>query len=264
VRATPWFDLAAGRVIEKWGTGYGWSPTAFVGPSRNPTDPNDRRSQYAGVDMLRADLFVKETSVSFYALRDGAVAARAYRLIGGTDVSLALRRDRESTREGLSLSRVFGDALEVHAEVARARTSDTTTVQAVAGLQYTIREVNLVAEIYHGTDGLTRGGWDAFREIVDRGDLLLANRTYSLLRMSRTYSFVRVSRGFERLKADAELIAITNLQDGSTLARVTVTRSLRPSLAAYLVATEFLGREGSEMAFIQIARVMTFGLRLHF
>jgi hypothetical protein len=82
--------------------------------------------------------------------------------------------------------------------------------------------------------------------------------------MSRTYSFVRVSRGFERLKADAELIAITNLQDGSTLARVTVTRSLRPSLAAYLVATEFLGREGSEMAFIQIARVMTFGLRLHF
>ena len=49
----PWLDVTAGRVIEKWGTGYAWNPTAFVGPQKNPTDPTDRRSAYRGVDMLR-------------------------------------------------------------------------------------------------------------------------------------------------------------------------------------------------------------------
>jgi len=271
VRATKWLDLAAGRVIEKWGTGYGWTPTAFVGPSRNPTDPNDRRSQYAGTDMLRADVFVKETSVSVYALRHGAFAARAYRMAGNTDVSLAWRRDGHATREGLSLSRVFGDSLEVHAEVAHSSGSEGTTMQAVAGAQYTLREVNIVAEIEHGTDGLTVREWDAFRQsaidAMRSGDgvaLAAANRAYAPLRMGRTYSFVRLFRDLPRWKADAELIAITNLRDGSTILRATVARRIRPSLSATIIATEFLGGDESELALIQVARVATVGVRWHF
>lgn len=271
VRATKWLDLAAGRVIEKWGTGYGWTPTAFVGPSRNPTDPNDRRSQYAGTDMLRADLFVKETSVSVYALRHGAFAARAYRLVGNTDVSLAWRRDGDATRGGLSLSRVFGDSLEVHAEVARFRASDGTTMQGVAGVQYTLRNVNVVAEIYHGTDGLTVREWDAFRQSAidarrsgDGGALLAVNRAYAPLHMGRTYSFVRAFRDLARWKTDAELIAITNLRDGSTILRATVSRRIRPSLSASIIATEFLGGEGSELALMQVARVAAVGVRWNF
>ncbi len=260
VRATSWLDLGAGRVIEKWGTGYGWSPTAFVGPSKNPTDPNDRRSQYEGIDMLRADAFVKETSLSIYALRHGAFAARAYRLIAGTDVSLAYRRDRDATRAGLSLSRVFGDALELHAEIARSR----ATTQAVAGMQYTIGSTNLVAEVFHGTDGLTSSEWDRFRELAATGDLLRANHDYTLLRMGRTYSFLRVARDFTRWKSDAELIAITNLRDGSTLVRGTISRRILPSLSAYVIATEFLGGNGSELAYLQVARVMAIGARVHF
>jgi hypothetical protein len=263
-RATKWLDLGAGRVIEKWGTGYGWTPTAFVGPARNPTDPNDRRSQYEGVDMLRADLFIKDTSVSVYALRHGAIAARAYRLIRGTDVSLAFRREGDATRAGVSLSRVFGDALEVHVDAARVQTTAGTTTQAVAGLQYTIAEVNFVAEIYHGTDGLTRGGWERFRELVDSGDLRRANGAYAPLKMARTYSFFRVYRNFERWKSDAELIAITNLRDGSMILRGTLSHRLRPSLNAYVTGTEFTGGGGSELAFIQVARVTTFGMRMSF
>lgn len=271
VRATKWLDLAAGRVIEKWGTGYGWTPTAFVGPSRNPTDPNDRRSQYAGTDMLRADVFVKETSVSVYALRHGAFAARAYRMVANTDVSLAWRRDGDATGEGLSLSRVFGDSLELHAEVARSRGSGGKTMQGVVGTQYTLRDVNVVAEIYHGTDGLTVGEWDAFRlssiDAMRRGDgiaLAAANRAYAPLRMGRTYSFLRVYRDLARWKTDAELIAITNLRDGSTIMRATVTRRIRPSLSATIIATEFLGGDESELALIQVARVGTVGMRWHF
>ena len=260
VRATSWLDFGVGRVIEKWGTGYGWSPTAFVGPSKNPSDPNDRRSQYEGTDLLRADVFARGTSLSFYALRHGTLAARAYRLIAGTDVSLAYRRDRDATRTGLSLSRVFGESLELHAEVARSQ----STNQAVAGMQYTIGGTNLVAEIFHGTDGLTSSEWDRFRELAATGDLRRANHDFTLLRMARSYSFVRVARDFTRWKSSAELIAITNLRDGSTLVRATLSRSLLPSLSAYVIATEFLGESGSELAYLQVARVMAIGARVHF
>jgi len=245
VRPTKWLDLTAGRVIEKWGTGYGWTPTAFVGPAKNPTDPNDRRSQYAGRDMIRADFFVKETSLSLYALEGGDVAARAYRLIGNTDVSLAVHRGDA----GISLSRVFGDALELHAEAS--------TTHVVAGGQYTFRDTNFVFEISHDTNGLTQREWDAFTESAP-GDLLRANRAYSPLRMARTYSFLRIERGI------AELIAITNLRDGSTILRATLSHRLRPSLSVYLIATEFLGGDESELAYMQVERVITAGVRVYF
>jgi len=93
INPKPWLDVTIGRVIEKWGTGYAWNPTAFVSPQKNPADPSDRRSANVGVDMIRTDLFVRGTNVSLYALNHGAVAGRVYRLIGGTDVSLHFRRD---------------------------------------------------------------------------------------------------------------------------------------------------------------------------
>lgn len=251
--ATEWLDITAGRVIEKWGTGYGWTPTAFVGPSRNPTDPNDRRSAYRGRDMVRADIFVKDTNVSLYALEGGDVAGRAYRLIGGTDVSLMFRnRD-----VGLSLSRVFGDALELHAEVAR-----TEHTRVVAGGQYTFaNHTNLVVELYHGTDGLTASQWDSFRDSVAH-DLREANARYAPLRMARTYALTRVSRSFGRI--DAELITITNVRDGSTLIRAAATYKLRPNLSLYLIETELVGGSDTELAYLQVERVTTIGARYYF
>lgn len=249
--ATEWLDLTAGRVIEKWGTGYGWTPTAFVGPARNPTDPNDRRSAYRGRDMVRADVFVKETNISLYALEGGTVAGRVYRLVRGTDVSVMFR-DRDV---GLSLSRVFGDALELHAEVAR-----TEHTRAVVGGQYTFADrTNVVFELYHGTDGLTARQWDEFRRIAD---LRKANELYAPLRMARTYAFARVARPIR--KADAELIAITNLRDGSTLVRAALTYKLRPNLSLYVIDTELVGGPSSELEYLQVERVTTAGARYYF
>jgi hypothetical protein len=251
--ATDWLDVTAGRVIEKWGTGYGWTPTAFIGPARNPTDPNDRRSAYRGRDLVRADVFVKGTSVSLYALEGGSVAARAYRLVGGTDVSLFCR-DRDF---GFSLSRVVGDALELHAEAARTRAT-----RLVAGAQYTFaNDANLVVEVYHGTDGLSASEWDAFRDSVG-DDLRQANARYAPLRMARTYAFVRLAKPLGRL--DAELITITSLRDGSTLVRGSATWKVRPSLALYAIETEIVGGNRSELAYLQVERVTTIGARLYF
>jgi hypothetical protein len=251
--ATDWLDLTAGRVIEKWGTGYGWTPTAFIGPAKNPADPNDRRSAYRGRDMVRADVFVKDTSISLYALEGGTVAGRVYRLVRGTDVSLMFR-DRDV---GVSVSRVFGESLELHGELAR-----TTHTRLVAGGQYTFaNNSNVVFELYHGTDGLTARQWDAFRDTVD-DDLRRANATYAPLRMARTYAFTRVAKPFRRM--DAELIAITNLRDGSTLLRAAATYKLRPNVALYVLDTELVGGRSSELEYLQVERVTTVGARYYF
>ena len=251
--ATDWLDVTAGRVIEKWGTGYGWTPTAFVGPAKSPTDPNDRRSAYVGRDMVRADLFVKDTNVSLYALEGGTVAGRVYRLVRGTDVSLVFR----NKDVGLSVSRVFGESLELHAEIAR-----TAHTRVVAGGQYTFaNNTNLVVELYHGTDGLTARQWDAFRASVDR-DLRGANERYAPLQMARTYAFTRVSKPFRKL--DAELITITNLRDGSTLVRAAATYKVRPNVSFYVIDTELAGGRASELEYLQVERVTTVGARYYF
>lgn len=263
-QASGWLDLALGRMIEKWGTGYGWTPTAFVGPARNPTDPNDRRSSYRGVDMFRAGLYVKGTSASIHLLRGGGVALRTYRLIGATDVSIALRRDDDGTHAGMSLSRVAGDALELHAEAAR-RASVTS---ALAGGQYTFGDrTNLAVEIHHSTAGLTASQWSRFRDSAARAapdDLPAMNRSYAPLRMGRTYAFVRTGRPFADGRMDAELIAIANLRDGSAIVRASWNWRVRPGMTIYAIDTEFPAPAGSEMAFLQIGRVTAAGVRFHF
>jgi hypothetical protein len=253
VNVRKWLDISGGRVIEKWGTAYAWNPTSFVGPAKNPTDPNDRRSAYRGVDMVRADVFVRDTTVSLYAMRHGAFAARAYRMIRGSDVSLYVRRDRDASREGLSLSRVFGDAWEVHAEAARTtREGQRAVMRAVAGGQYTFSNaINITLEVYHGSDGLTARQWDAFRTSI-------APRSFAPLQMARTYGFARGAWH------ESELIVIRNLRDGSSLVRVRLTRKLWPNVSAYLIDTEFLGNRSTEMGMVPIEREVTVGARVYF
>jgi len=250
----PWLDVTAGRIIEKWGTGYAWNPTGFISPAKNPTDPNDRRSAYRGVDAIKTDLFLRGTNVSLYAMQHQTFAARVYRLVANTDVSLHVYRNREGTWQGISVARVFGDALEVHGEVARRR--------VVAGAQYTFpHNVNVVAEVYRSGDGLTSKEWDAIRALATF-DLRSANREYAPLRMGRNYSFVRVDVPFT--KNDFELIAITNLRDGSSIIRTTFTRRLTASMSAYIIDTEFAGANGSELSYMQVRRAVTAGARVYF
>jgi hypothetical protein len=250
----PWLDLSAGRMIEKWGTGYAWNPTAFVSPPKNPTDPNDRRASYRGVDAIKADVFLNGTSVSLYAMQHQTFAARAYRLIANTDVSLHVYRDRNGTKQGISAARVIGDALEIHGEIARRR--------VLVGAQYTFpRNVNVIAEIYRNGDGLTSREWTSFTDLATT-DIRAANRAYAPLQMARNYSFVRVSAPIGR--NDIELIAITNLRDRSSIARASVTRKLTSSISAYIIDTEFLGADDSELAYVQVARAATFGFRVYF
>jgi hypothetical protein len=251
----PWLDLTAGRVIEKWGTGYAWNPSSFIGPKKNPADPNDRLSAYTGLEMLKADLFVRGTNVSLYALQHAAFAARVYRLVHDTDISLVVHRDRNGTQQGIAVARVFGDALELHGEAARRK--------VLLGAQYTFtNKLNVVAEVYRSGDGGTAAEMRDVCQLASEGDLLDANARYAPLQMARNYSFLRADFPFG--KSDLELITITNLRDRSSILRATYTRKLTSRVNAYVIESEFAGKRGSEFALIQIARQTIFGLRLYF
>jgi len=82
------------------------------------------------------------------------------------------------------------------------------------------------------------------------------------MRMARNYSFLRVDVPFG--SNDFELIAITNLRDGSSIMRASFTRRLMANISAYVIDTEFLGGRSTEFAFIQVRRVATFGARVYF
>src|SRR5258706_2359394 len=110
--------------------------------------------------MVRADAFVRDTNISLYALDGGTYAARIYRLVRGTDISLHAsftpNVGRASARHGLSVARVFGDALELHGEASRRH--------VLAGGQYTFgNNVHVVLDGYHGGDGMSASAWRAFR-----------------------------------------------------------------------------------------------------
>ena len=110
---------------------------------------------------------------------------------------------------------------------------------------------------------MTSSQWQAFRSGVDRV-LLAANLAYRPLQMGRNYGFLRVDVPSADGKYDAELITITSLRDGSLLARLTLTRKLRANVSAYVIDTELTGRSTTELAYIQIRRATSFGVRWYF
>ena len=61
-----------------------------------------------------------------------------------------------------------------------------------------------------------------------------------------------------------KLLAITNLRDGSLLARATLSLRVRPNVSIYAIDTEFAGARGSELSYMQVRRVTTAGARVYF
>jgi hypothetical protein len=255
------WSFTAGRVIEKWGAGYAWNPAAFISPRKNPSDPNDRRSAYEGRDMLKVESFLGSTALSLYALENGESALRAYRLIGGTDVSLYVDHRDGSTTPGASLSRVFGDALELHAEGSRRK--------LLIGGQYTFPNgTNIITELYRSGEGLNSAEWSRFVDDASgartREQFIDANRRFRPLEMAQNYSFVRAARDWERTKLTTELLVITNLRDGSSIVRATITKRLHGNFTLSFIDTEFAADGKSEMSFMQIRRSTSFAARFYF
>ena len=297
-----WLDLHVGREIERWGTGYAFNPTGVVDPPKDPTDPNDRRSVYRGVDVVGADLFVKSWDITVlgnpqisWTGKDGrhlfatGWASRAYRLIKGTDVAVSASGGNGlPNSEGLSLARVFGNSLELHGEAAYisdtvrylAREDNLVPVriphpEVLLGGQYTFpRHINVVAEYYHDGQGLTNREWSAYEGFVSSAQqalaagnpqpLVLANTQFTPLNMSRNYSFVRVLWPIRLNRLELETIAITSLRDGSSVIQPTLTKRLGSNVHVYVLYSRFFGGSSTEFGNVQIKSSTDIGIRYNF
>jgi hypothetical protein len=123
------FDFMAGRRIVRWGTGYAFTPAGFLDPPRVPTNPTDRLNLNQGRDMVKAD-FVHGPHALSLAWSTAALApagsnlhdTTAFRynvLVHGFDTSLIAGNDRGGDSfGGLTFTRVFGQAWEMHGEAA--------------------------------------------------------------------------------------------------------------------------------------------------
>ncbi len=297
-----WLDLRIGREIERWGTGYAWNPTGVVNPRKDPADPGDRRSLFRGVDMVGADIFVKGWDITVLGtpeiawtgkggrhLLSTGWATRAYRLIKGTDVAFtASGGNGLPNSQGLSLARVFGNALELHGEAAYIsdtvrflpRSADLALIrrphaEVLLGGQYTLRNnVNVVAELYHSGLGLSGREWNDYREFVGsahesltQGNSLpfaLANSQFIPLKMSKNYTFLRVLWPIQLNRLEVETILISSLRDGSSLVQPGIRWRIGSNWSLYCIDSEFVGNASTEFGHIQIRRSVALGIRYHF
>ncbi|MFZ1085655.1 MAG: hypothetical protein WAN35_11880 [Terracidiphilus sp.] len=123
------FDFMLGRRIVRWGTGYAFTPAGVLDPPRDPTNPTDRLNLYQGRDMVKAD-FVHGPHAMSLAWSSAELApavsnlhdTTAFRynvLVHGFDTSLIAADERGGdTVGGLTFTRVFGQAWELHGEAA--------------------------------------------------------------------------------------------------------------------------------------------------
>jgi hypothetical protein len=123
------FDFMAGRRIVRWGTGYAFTATGVLDPPRMPTNPTDRLNLNEGRDMVKADYVHGPHALSLAwssaALAPAAANLRdttAFRynvLVHGFDTALIAGDDRGGdVFGGLTFTRVFGQAWELHGEAA--------------------------------------------------------------------------------------------------------------------------------------------------
>jgi hypothetical protein len=123
------FDFMAGRRIVRWGTGYAFTATGVLDPPRDPANPTDRLNLNQGRDMFKAD-FVHGPHALSLAWSTAALApagsnlhdTTAFRynvLVHRFDTSLIAGDDRGGDSfGGLTFTRVFGQAWELHGEAA--------------------------------------------------------------------------------------------------------------------------------------------------
>lgn len=153
------FDFTAGRRILRWGTGYAFTPTGVLDPPRNAADPTDRLGLNEGREMVSTDWIHGRHAVTA-GLAGGermTTAVRYNTLIAGFDSAVIYAHDR-GLRDfwGANFTRVFGEALEIHGEIAHR---DNTAV-LIGGKYMLPGSIGTIAEFY--SPGDPRAGRFAF------------------------------------------------------------------------------------------------------
>ncbi len=134
-QVNPNMFVTAGKILPRWGKGYAWNPTNFVGRLKNPSDPDlSLEGHWAGqLDFVKSFqgalknialtalvLPVSEAiNIGFGEYDHVNVAGKLYLLFHDTDIDfMALSSGSKSARYGFTVSRNLTANFEIHGEAA--------------------------------------------------------------------------------------------------------------------------------------------------
>jgi len=223
------FDFMVGRRIVRWGTGYAFSPAGVLDPPRDPTNPTDRLNLNQGRDMVKADyvhgphaLSLVWSSAALAPAKSNLHDTTAFRynvLVHGFDTSLIAGDDCGGDAfGGLTFTRVFGMAWEVHGEAAWREQG-----AALLGGKYTTKGgISFIGEFY------TPPNTPYYRDMMISP--LAGRQHYALLYAGK--SRLRELSGWKQWDLSASVV--TNLDDHSYTAIVDATRRFGNHFSSYL------------------------------
>jgi hypothetical protein len=252
-------DLAVGKRLQRWGTGYAFTATGILDPPRVAADPTDRLSLNEGREMIQADWIhsghafnlVWASAGLLGRHRPGMRETAAFRynaLIGGFDTSAIVAYDRGGPAFfGGNFTRVLGQALEVHSELAWRE-----GVAVLLGGKYTHGSgVTVIAELYTppNTAYYRPAGMPASA----------GRQHHAYLRISK--SRLREVPGWKEW--DVALSLVANLDDGSRIGVLDAGRRVGNHLYAYAHVEAPGGkRSGSQYGKIPYSALISVGVRL--
>ena len=255
LQPNPTMCLTLGKTLLRWGKGYAWNPTNFVGRDKNPSDPDLALEGYwlglvdfvkSFSDPLKTLAFtgvilpVSDDVNADFGQEDHINAAgKLYLLLYDTDIDvMALSGGSRSASYGLTASRNLTSNLEIHGELALTTDFERKGVDAggavatdeddawsyLAGIRYLApTDTTVIIEYYHNGNGYSEGEAGDFFDFVDQANdaRLAAARTavtgYQRPNFMQNYLYLKASQKepFGWLYVTPSVFTIVNLDDGS-------------------------------------------------
>lgn len=268
-------DLTAGKKLLRWGAGYAFTPTGVLDPPRLPTDPTDRLNLNEGREMAHAAWIHGRHAVSAVWASAGLLqkhrpgvrettALRYNTLLAGFDTSLIVAHDRGGTTfTGGNFTRVFGEAVEVHAEFAR-RTGRPELLACAAAPGDCLPGRELRTAILLGGKYTPRPGWSVIAEYYSPVSQPVAGAPGA----RRQYAFARLGKmrlrelpGWKEWDLGAAVIA--NLEDHSRIVVLDAERRFGNHFSFYARALLPGGKRWqSEYGMIPYTALISVGFRV--
>jgi hypothetical protein len=180
------FDLTAGKVLMKLGTGYMFTPISVITPNKQLADPEDTNHEQEGVWLVKADFYRENFNLSAMVFKKNNwcnLALFAYANVWRLDLYAILYYPEYHRLEfGLAAATTLGESVEIHGEFMMHQRSPVLSHRAFAvpdgaeifpewplfqppdrcypeillGTNVTVKGVNLIAEYYHADWGISR------------------------------------------------------------------------------------------------------------
>jgi hypothetical protein len=250
------FDFMLGRRIVRWGAGYAFTPVGVLDPPRVPTNPNDRLNLNEGRDMVKADWVHGPHALSL-AWSTAALAptgsnlhdttAIRYNVLAhGFDTSLIAGDDRGGDAfGGLTFTRVFGQAWELHGETAWREHE-----AILLGAKYTTKcGISFIGEFY------TPPNIPYYRDSTISS--LAGRQYYALLYVGK--SRLRELPGWKQWDLSASIVA--NMKDQSFTTVFDATRRFGNHFSSYLHMEIPAGSKNSDYGATPYSAATSAGVR---